>query len=292
MGVDDEECDTELGLGMRIRPSTPVQLDLLPLAPARLDSSSLSVFPCGKNSADRASAIPRKNFIDVNGLAPALCYSKQHGDTHNDNMGPFYKTTMSSFHVDHDNVVDQESSYGVGIKRERDSVTGDFEGDKAYCRVSDEEEEGSGTRKKLRLSKQQSATLEETFKENSTLNPKQKEALAKHLNLSPRQVEVWFQNRRARTKFKQTEVDCELLRRCYESLTEENRRLQEELIELRSLKLASTSSPLYMQMQSPSANLTVCPSCQRVMKSDNIKPFTSLQKSHFYPSYTHSSVAC
>lgn len=77
---------------------------------------------------------------------------------------------MSSFHVD-SNLINQESCHGVGIKREWDSVTEDFEGDKAYYMVSDEDEEGGGTRKKLRLSKQQSAILEETFKLHSTLNP-------------------------------------------------------------------------------------------------------------------------
>ncbi|CAO2822130.1 unnamed protein product [Amaranthus hypochondriacus] len=123
---------------------------------------------------------------------------------------------------------------------------------------SDDEENGS-SKKKLRLSKQQSAFLEQSFKEHHTLNPKQKLALAKQLNLRPRQIEVWFQNRRARTKLKQTEVDCEYLKNCCETLTEENRRLQKELQEFRALK---TSQPFYMQL--PATTLTMCPSCERV----------------------------
>ncbi|XP_037434649.1 homeobox-leucine zipper protein HOX11-like [Triticum dicoccoides] len=122
-----------------------------------------------------------------------------------------------------------------------------------------DEDDGRSARKKLRLSKEQAAFLEESFKEHSTLNPRQKVALAKQLNLRPRQVEVWFQNRRARTKLKQTEVDCEYLKRCCETLTEENRRLQKELAELRALK---TVHPFYMHL--PATTLSMCPSCERV----------------------------
>jgi homeobox-leucine zipper protein len=68
--------------------------------------------------------------------------------------------------------------------------------------ISDEDEEdGPGdscSRKKLRLTKEQSAVLEDCFRAHSTLNPHQKQALATQLGLRPRQVEVWFQNRRAR----------------------------------------------------------------------------------------------
>ncbi|XP_073047448.1 homeobox-leucine zipper protein HAT14-like isoform X2 [Primulina eburnea] len=124
--------------------------------------------------------------------------------------------------------------------------------------TSDEEENGLA-RKKLRLSKEQSAFLEDSFKEHNTLNPRQKLALAKELNLRPRQVEVWFQNRRARTKLKQTEVDYEYLKRCCETLTEENRKLQKELQELRALK---ATQPFYKQL--PATTLTMCPSCERL----------------------------
>lgn len=124
--------------------------------------------------------------------------------------------------------------------------------------VSDGEDDGS--KKKLRLSKDQSAVLEETFKVHSTLNTKQKLALGKQLTLRPRQVEVWFQNRRARTKLKQTEVDCEYLKRCYENLMEENRRLQKEVQELRAPK-RSHQPP---NSHNPPTTLVMCPSCERI----------------------------
>ncbi|KAK6941934.1 Leucine zipper, homeobox-associated [Dillenia turbinata] len=143
-------------------------------------------------------------------------------------------------------------------KRDFEMTMNEVDGERASSRASDDDENGL-TRKKLRLSKEQSAFLEESFKEHNTLNPKQKLALAKQLDLRPRQVEVWFQNRRARTKLKQTEVDCEYLKRCCETLTEENRRLQKELQELRALK---TCQPFYMQL--PATTLTMCPSCERV----------------------------
>ncbi|KFK25083.1 hypothetical protein AALP_AA8G063800 [Arabis alpina] len=159
-----------------------------------------------------------------------------------------------------------------GYERSSNKRDLDDEVDRSASRASNEDndDENGSTRKKLRLSKGQSAFLEDSFKEHSTLNPKQKIALAKQLNLRPRQVEVWFQNRRARTKLKQTEVDCEYLKRCCESLTEENRRLQKEVKELRALK--TSSSPFYMQL--PATTLTMCPSCERVATSTAL-PSTS-----------------
>lgn len=179
-----------------------------------------------------------------------------------------------------------------------------------------------GVRKKLRLSKDQSAMLEESFKQHSTLNPKQKQALANQLNLRPRQVEVWFQNRRARTKLKQTEVDCEFLKKCCETLTEENRRLQKEVQELRAIKqlqlqyavTAATSSssaaaqrpPAYIhhQLQPTAAAataLTMCPSCERVCRTSgggNMESTTGTKstagfttKSHFVYAFAAAGAA-
>ncbi|KAK8945493.1 Homeobox-leucine zipper protein HAT4 [Platanthera guangdongensis] len=140
----------------------------------------------------------------------------------------------------------------------------EIDADRACSRGLSDEDDGEGSRKKLRLSKDQAAILEESFKENNTLNPKQKLALANKLNLRPRQVEVWFQNRRARTKLKQTEVDCEFLKLCCDNLTEENRRLQKEVQELRALKL----SPQFYSHMTPPTTLTMCPSCERIAVSN------------------------
>ncbi|CAA7022451.1 unnamed protein product [Microthlaspi erraticum] len=117
-----------------------------------------------------------------------------------------------------------------------------------------EEDSNSGgrRRKKLRLTKEQSHLLEESFIQNHTLTPKQKQELATFLKLSQRQVEVWFQNRRARSKLKHTEMECEYLKRWFGSLKEQNRRLQIEVEELRALKPLSVSA------------LTMCPRCERV----------------------------
>ncbi|RWR77917.1 homeobox-leucine zipper protein HAT22-like protein [Cinnamomum micranthum f. kanehirae] len=194
---------------------------------------------------------------------------------------------------DHVQVVHQSSSQSTvssfsnpnhditSSNRERD----DFEVERLSLRVSDEEDEGSA-KKKLRLTKEQSALLEDNFKEHTTLDPKQKKALAAQLNLRPRQVEVWFQNRRARTKLKQTEVECEYLKRCCQALKEENRRLQKEVHELKALKLAS---PLYMHV--PAATLTMCPSCERIgsgSKNPTNGPFAVAPRSHhLYNSSIH-----
>ncbi|KAK6125359.1 hypothetical protein DH2020_040898 [Rehmannia glutinosa] len=198
-------------------------------------------------------------------------------------------------HQSGDNLYRQDSAASsfsnVSVKREREIGSEDVEIERVSSRVSDEDDDGSNGRKKLRLTKVQSALLEESFKQHSTLNPKQKQDLARELKLRPRQVEVWFQNRRARTKLKQTEVDCEFLKKCCETLTDENRRLQKELQELKALKLAQ---PLYMQL--PAATLTMCPSCERigggVPENAAKSSYVMAPKPHFYNPFTNSSAAC
>lgn len=217
----------------------PIQLDLLPFSPVLRSPHPSSHLPIPWLTQPCRPV----RELDVNRFPAATTEDVDDGTSLSSPS-----SSVSPFAMDF-SMRNNNAEYGGRNKRENE---GEAE------RGSDDDENGS-TRKKLRLSKDQSAFLEESFKEHTTLNPKQKLALAKQLNLSPRQVEVWFQNRRARTKLKQTEVDCEYLKRCCETLTEENRRLQKELQELRALK---TTQPFYMQL--PATTLTMCPSCERV----------------------------
>ncbi|KAL3632406.1 Homeobox-leucine zipper protein [Castilleja foliolosa] len=242
----------------------PVQLDLLPFSPVHKTQPSSNKFHFtwlnDKLSDDSGRSRPEIN---------RKLGDKNDQETVADLSSP-NTSTISSFQMDF-------SIFGSRNKRDFEKINNNNNNNEYEAedrgtpsRGSDEEENGLMGRKKLRLSKQQSAFLEESFKEHNTLNPKQKLALAKQLNLRPRQVEVWFQNRRARTKLKQTEVDCEYLKKCCDTLTEENRRLQKELHELRALK---ASQPFYMQR--PATTLTMCPSCERVATAGAASPATT-----------------
>ncbi|KAK6157602.1 hypothetical protein DH2020_011850 [Rehmannia glutinosa] len=137
---------------------------------------------------------------------------------------------------------------------------------------------GPAPRKKLRLTKEQSRLLEETFLQNHTLNPKEKETLALELKLKPRQVEVWFQNRRARSKMKQTEMECEYLKRWFGTLTEQNKKLQKEVEELRAIKVAAP--PLQSRHPLPPSALTMCPRCERVTTTIHLDNGTHYHHHH------------
>ncbi|KAH0452725.1 hypothetical protein IEQ34_020024 [Dendrobium chrysotoxum] len=72
--------------------------------------------------------------------------------------------------------------------------------------------------KKRRFSEAQVKSLEVMFEEQAKLEPRKKQQLAKELGLQPRQVAIWFQNKRARWKSKQLERAYAALSADYDAL--------------------------------------------------------------------------
>lgn len=97
---------------------------------------------------------------------------------------------------------------------------------------------------KRRFSDDQIRYLESMFEAESRPELRAKQQLANKLGLQPRQVAIWFQNKRARSKSKQIEQDYSVLKARYddlaskfESLKKENGSLHTELQKLRQLTI-------------------------------------------------------
>ncbi|GAV83254.1 Homeobox domain-containing protein/HALZ domain-containing protein [Cephalotus follicularis] len=90
------------------------------------------------------------------------------------------------------------------------------------------EEASQTTVKKRRLSFNQVKALEKNFETENKLEPERKSQLAEELGLQPRQVAIWFQNRRARWKTKQLEKDFALLKANFDALKHDYNNLEQE----------------------------------------------------------------
>lgn len=88
------------------------------------------------------------------------------------------------------------------------------------------EDESQAGEKKRRLNMEQVKTLEKNFELGNKLEPERKMQLARALGLQPRQIAIWFQNRRARWKTKQLEKDYETLKKQFDTLKADNDVLQ------------------------------------------------------------------
>jgi hypothetical protein len=83
--------------------------------------------------------------------------------------------------------------------------------------------------KKKRLTSEQMESLESSFQEEIKLDPQRKIKLSKELGLQPRQIAVWFQNRRARWKTKQLEQLYDSLKHQFNVVSKEKQQLQDEV---------------------------------------------------------------
>ncbi|XP_021274505.1 homeobox-leucine zipper protein ATHB-40 [Herrania umbratica] len=87
--------------------------------------------------------------------------------------------------------------------------------------------------KKRKLSQEQVNHLELNFGNEHKLESERKDRLASELGLDPRQVAVWFQNRRARWKNKKLEEEYNRLKTVHEGVVLDKCRLESEVLKLK-----------------------------------------------------------
>ncbi|KAL9250209.1 Homeobox-leucine zipper protein ATHB-7-like protein [Drosera capensis] len=115
--------------------------------------------------------------------------------------------------------------------------------------LSTEEQQPTSSRKKNKKSKnknqrrfsdEQVRSLETIFESETKLDPRKKVQVARDLGLQPRQVAIWFQNKRARWKSKEMENNYRALKANYNSLKArfENTKKEKEslLLQLQELQ--------------------------------------------------------
>lgn len=97
---------------------------------------------------------------------------------------------------------------------------------------------------KRRFDDTQIRSLETIFETESRPELRVKQQLANKLGLQPRQVAIWFQNKRARSKSKQIEREYSLLKASYDNLASKYESLKKEneslLIQLQKLRKMTT----------------------------------------------------
>ncbi|XP_039122956.1 homeobox-leucine zipper protein ATHB-7 isoform X2 [Dioscorea cayenensis subsp. rotundata] len=85
-----------------------------------------------------------------------------------------------------------------------------------------------GNERKRRFSEEQIKSLEMMFETQTKLEPRKKLQMARELGLQPRQVAIWFQNKRARWKSKQLEREYSSMRLEYDKLLSNFENLKKE----------------------------------------------------------------
>ncbi|XP_073304400.1 homeobox-leucine zipper protein HAT5-like [Primulina huaijiensis] len=153
--------------------------------------------------------------------------------------------------------------------------------------------------KKRRLLPEQVQFLEKSFELENKLEPERKVKLAEELGLQPRQVAIWFQNRRARYKTKQLEKEYDslkasfdLLKEDYDALYKENERLKIEVQfleeKLPKMEPFDPTSPLDLQ---PTKKPIIAPNAATVMACKQEDASSSARSDVFdsdSPRYTDS----
>mmetsp|Transcript_39550 Transcript_39550/g.64137 ORF Transcript_39550/g.64137 Transcript_39550/m.64137 type:complete len:346 (+) Transcript_39550:409-1446(+) len=150
-----------------------------------------------------------------------------------------------------DSTVDSDTSCADSLKS-RDSSIDDSASPgcvrSPQCNSEEGDRESASVRRPglNRLSQEQVQTLKDSFEKDSRLNRKRKQELSSRLGLHPRQIEVWYQNKRAKIRVKGTHQQYETLRQTYESQKAAVRQLQQSNLELQDqlLKIQNAQAAL------------------------------------------------
>lgn len=128
-----------------------------------------------------------------------------------------------------------------------------------------ESSKGKGDRRRTRrrFSEEQIKSMESMFETQTKLEPRQKLQLARELGLQPRQVAIWFQNKRARWKSKQLEreyrglkADYDALLSSFDSLKKEKQLLLQQVTHHRLLVSPSSSFPVLLPSTAQPSSVT------------------------------------
>lgn len=192
-------------------------------------------------------------------------------------LEPFSLSGSSSSFLGSSSMVSFEDVCGGGGKRS----------ERPFFCIYDQEEVGDDDydeylhqpEKKRRLSNEQVQFLEKSFETDNKLEPERKIQLAKELGLQPRQVAIWFQNRRARWKTKQMEKDFDKLQanfNClksdYECLLKEKEKLQAEVLHL--------TDKLQVKEQGNSDSNTMSEQLQTIQQGANVESASESDEQH------------
>lgn len=114
-----------------------------------------------------------------------------------------------------------------------------FSSSSCFSSLSSSKKKKINSNNTRRFSDEQIKSLETMFETETKLEPRKKLQLARELGLQPRQVAIWFQNKRARWKSKQLERDYSILKSNYDNLASQYESLKKEkqslLIQLQKL---------------------------------------------------------
>ncbi|WOH05911.1 hypothetical protein DCAR_0625334 [Daucus carota subsp. sativus] len=104
--------------------------------------------------------------------------------------------------------------------------------------------------KKKRLTQEQVRLLEASFNGNNRLEPDRKLQLAHELDIPPRQIAIWYQNKRARWKNQSLELDYTALHMRLEAELTQKKQLEKEAQRLRiELQRLKTEISIKQQVQ-------------------------------------------